>query len=661
MDKIQEELKRKFDNLFIFYNDARRNDPYDTKRLEQQYKYIQDKLENYKPTYKDDIKEKLQRFERLVKGVRLPQKHHHDLEGFIKQGKDGAENLIHKNEYVMDAELARKIFGSYFDDYQKKKKEAEQKEKDKEEEKKPQQLYDLNILPNLQKANEAIQAKMTDAFDNLKQSKLSKVAETSHVAYTWYILGVIILLCMFVLLFFYNVGGMRWMWAITSTVPIITLILLFMKYPNKAKWLGYTSIPLVAVILMSIALFALLYYVYSYLKNTAAFSVYGTTINTVFATLSAFIVLFIFATVKVVDFRNIIGKSEEDMKDGTSKAVNVLKEYVKYSLSLFGGFVLVALSTWLVLKLTSNNEFLSMFLSIMFVLFSLVTVLYVVYIFVSKITLPDSPIANLIGKIFKLIYHLFFAIPCIFYELFLNAKGTPKFVYKILAAQIAIVVGYIFIPRLWKWIRERGHIYIQKDAVKLNIKKSYMNWYQLYNSGVAPSKVENLSMWEKVKDTFFKEEKNFMDYMKEQVTVPKQDFKYEYSLGLELFLHNLPPNTSHLGNQFVRVFSFGEKPSIWYKSNTQEIQFRSVVYRLEKERLKPEEKTLFTMKIAVQKWNPLKINYKDGVMDIFLEDELVHTQDSIVPYIENDEIYSGQTDGIHGGIRNIVYYNEIQK
>lgn len=658
MEIEKNKLQIKLANLQFLIDNAIRNNNFDSKKQQLQ-KDIQDKLSNFKLKDKDSIQRKIDEFQKILYGRRIQKpKHHHDLEEFIKQGKDGAENMIHKNEYIMDEKLARNIFGTYFEDYEKKKREAQQK---KDEEKKPEQLYDLNLLPRLKEANKAINEKMTDAFDNLKRASGKVPPLKTNTAFTWYILVLIILISMFSILLASNAGNAGWLWVIPLILSLTGLIFVITKYPEKSKWFGYTSIPLVAVLALSVGLFAFIFYAYSYIKNTAMFKIYGSVINTVFAVVSAFIILFVFATVKVVDFRNIIGDSEKDTKDGTSKAVNVLKEYVKYSLSLFGGFALVLLSTMLVLRLTSNKEFLSMFLSIVFVLFTILTILYVVYLFVSKITLPDSPIANAVGKFFKLIYHLFFAIPCVLYEVFLNAKDTPKFVYKILAVQTAILGGYIYLPRIWKWMRERGHVVIQEDAVKLNIKKSYMNWYQLYNSGIPESKINDGSLWERFKDTLFKEGKNFTDYMKEQITVPKQDFKYEYSLGLETFFHNIPPNTSHLGNQFVRVFSFGEKPSVWYKSNTQEIQFRSIVYRLEKERLKPDEVVIYTGKITLQKWNKIKINYKDGVMDIFIDDELIHTQDNIVPYIENDEIYSGQTDGIHGGIRNIFYYNEIRK
>jgi uncharacterized membrane protein len=658
MEIEKNKLQIKLANLQYLIDNAIRNNNFDSKKQQLQ-KDIENKLLNFKLKDKDSIQRKIDEFQKILYGQRIQKpKHHHDLEEFIKQGKDGAENMVHKNEYIMDEKLARNIFGKYFEDYEKKKKEAQQK---KDEEKKPEQLYDLNLLPRLKEANKAINEKMTDAFDNLKRASGKVPPLETNTAFTWYILVLVILISIFSILLATNAGNAGWLWIIPVILSLAGLIFVITKYPEKSKWFGYTSIPLVAVLALSLGLFAFIFYTYSYIKKTAMFPIYGSIINTVFAILSTFIILFIFATVKVVDFRNIIGDSEKDTKDGTSRAVNVLKEYIKYSLSLFGGFALVLLSTMLVLRLTSNKEFLSMFLSIVFVLFTILTILYVVYLFMSRITLPDSPIANAVGKFFKLIYHLFFAIPCVLYEVFLNTKDTPNFVYKILAIQLATIGGYIYLPRIWKWMRERGHIVIQEEAVKLNIKKSYMNWYQLYNSGIPESNVSDSSLWEKFKDTLFKEGKNFTDYMKEQTTVQKQDFKYEYSLGLETFFHNIPPNTSHLGNQFVRVFSFGEKPSIWYKSNTQEIQFKSIVYRLEKERLKPDELVIYTGKITLQKWNKIKINYKDGVMDIFIDDELIHTQDSIVPYIENDEIYSGQTDGIHGGIRNIFYYNEIRK
>jgi hypothetical protein len=45
-------------------------------------------------------------------------------------------------------------------------------------------------------------------------------------------------------------------------------------------------------------------------------------------------------------------------------------------------------------------------------------------------------------------------------------------------------------------------------------------------------------------------------------------------------------------------------------------------------------------------------------MDIFINNELVSTNPGIIPYNDNTEITTGSNDGLHGGICNVMYYND---
>ena len=61
----------------------------------------------------------------------------------------------------------------------------------------------------------------------------------------------------------------------------------------------------------------------------------------------------------------------------------------------------------------------------------------------------------------------------------------------------------------------------------------------------------------------------------------------------------------------------------------------------------------------LQKWNNIIVNYDGGTLDVFINNKLVISKNSVVPYMSFDQITSGATNGIQGGICNVKYYKRV--
>jgi hypothetical protein len=62
--------------------------------------------------------------------------------------------------------------------------------------------------------------------------------------------------------------------------------------------------------------------------------------------------------------------------------------------------------------------------------------------------------------------------------------------------------------------------------------------------------------------------------------------------------------------------------------------------------------------VLLQKWNNVIINYNGGILDIFLNGELVKSNVEVVPYYTLDNLTVGEDNGINGSICNLVYFNK---
>ena len=63
-----------------------------------------------------------------------------------------------------------------------------------------------------------------------------------------------------------------------------------------------------------------------------------------------------------------------------------------------------------------------------------------------------------------------------------------------------------------------------------------------------------------------------------------------------------------------------------------------------------------TTELPMQKWNNIVINYDNGTLDLYINNEMVASEPNIIPYLSQDKITIGQKNGLSGGICNVIYF-----
>jgi len=229
---------------------------------------------------------------------------------------------------------------------------------------------------------------------------------------------------------------------------------------------------------------------------------------------------------------------------------------------------------------------------------------------------------------FDLLKHIIFYIPCLFSDLFdstmklfiseYNATTTGSLLMLLLI--IIIIVVYFTLPLALDKINIQGGKVLVNNPVYINSQYSLGTYKDLNGS---------------------------------------EDFTYKYALSFWVFFDAIPPNANVNLTQYISILNFGEKPNILYNGQT-----NSLIVTMPEHiaggttNTDNNNNTILYKKenILLQKWNNIIINYNGGVLDIFLNGELVKSVPGVVPYYTLDNLTVGTNNGANGKICNVVYY-----
>ena len=141
---------------------------------------------------------------------------------------------------------------------------------------------------------------------------------------------------------------------------------------------------------------------------------------------------------------------------------------------------------------------------------------------------------------------------------------------------------------------------------------------------------------------------------------------YQYAISFWVFLDAAPPNTNSSYSKYTSLLNFGEKPNVLYNGTTNTLMItikQKDLNKITNNKLtdfdENDNRILYkNTNMLLQKWNNIIINYNGGILDIFLNGELVKSDIGVVPYYTLDNLTIGEDNGIKGGMCNVIYFSK---
>ena len=300
-------------------------------------------------------------------------------------------------------------------------------------------------------------------------------------------------------------------------------------------------------------------------------------------------------------------------------------------LTLFGLIISSLLICWIVYNLQSLSEN-SSTVSFMINILLVVVILALIYRVINVKT--PGPVNAKKNNFFDIIINLIFYIPCLFSGSFDFMVGFFTNEYKsttvssilLLVFAIVLIVVYLKMPSIFNVVNLQGG-----DL--------------LVNQPVSTDSIYSLGTYQELNG--------------------KDSFDYKYAISTWIFLDSAAPNMNLSYDTYASLLNFGEKPNIMYNGKTNTLMITMQQKDLQKtsdnkliDFLENGNRIIYKKpNMLLQKWNNIIINYNGGVLDIFLNGELVKSEIGVVPYYTLDSLTIGQENGIKGGICSVVYFN----
>jgi hypothetical protein len=214
-----------------------------------------------------------------------------------------------------------------------------------------------------------------------------------------------------------------------------------------------------------------------------------------------------------------------------------------------------------------------------------------------------------------IIARLILFIPCMisdFFAMFFEQlSSSPFVVYVLLALEVLLILGYIFLPKLLKHIDGgTGKYVLVTEPIVLKQETRVIGAADVFEKlGLAP------------------------------LIKPRTG-----NMALSMWIYVVPMSSNHAPyNEEATVFEFGNQhPRITYKQSMLKVYYA------------PEQS--YETRIPTQTWVHIVYNYKDNNVDLFINGNLVKTASYPMLMTNPEDMFVvGQQNGIHGGLVALVY------
>jgi len=451
---------------------------------------------------------------------------------------------------------------------------------------------------------------------------------------------------------------------IKSIILIFCLITSYIVYYNTdpggyiSKYFGYTLLLTIIT-----AVFAFLYLIVvltlpntfnniakdskssNFLENFSSFSVYGSILFVIFLIVMTVListypggffndkttsgaVMIMLLIISIVWAMLLSANLFPEMynKNMNIDKINFFKRAI---LALFGIVISGLLIFWIVYNIhtiSSESSIVSIILNLILVLIFMSLIYKTIYV-----QLPSGNSKK--SGFFNIFINLIFYLPCLFGDIFDSIGGFISGEYNastagsilMLLIAIIIIVIYFTTPQIFNKFSSQGG-------------------NQLVNKPVYTNSQYVLGTYEELNGS--------------------DKFDYQYAISCWAFIDAVPPNMNPSYEKYTSLLNFGGKPNILYNGSK-----NTLMITMEQKDLDKNTNNKLTnfddngnriiyknTNTLLQKWNNIIINYNGGVLDVFLNGELVKSDVGVVPYYTLDNLTIGEDDGISGGISNVIYF-----
>ena len=229
-----------------------------------------------------------------------------------------------------------------------------------------------------------------------------------------------------------------------------------------------------------------------------------------------------------------------------------------------------------------------------------------------------------------------------------DSPSTTDFV--LLGIVLVLNIVYFSYPKVAQKVSEQGGNVLLRGALPLS---SYLNLadYATLNYG-APLLVPNESG------------------DGSPTAIP---YNYNYAVSFWFYINAVGPSSSASASVFTPIFSFGGKPAVMYraKDNTLIVSLdltgqgadtgNTHTIKVFNGKTVTSVKTTIlygAQSVLLQKWNNIILNCAGGTLDVFLNGTLVNSSSNHVPFLRNDQLSIGCTNGVSGKICNVEYFSQ---